>query len=336
MISSQSSNSLWQNASVFVTGGTGFVGSHLVERLLSLGCTDVRCLVRKDPKWLKGLPVTFIEGDLTDEEALRRGLKGAHYVFHIAALTRSTRWEEFLLANVTGTEKLLSVARAESSLKNSVVVSSLAAIGASGEAVATEATGFSPVSMYGRSKAEMEQRILSLDQPLTIVRPPAVYGPRETDILTFFKSINSRLCPIVGSPNKPVLSLVYVDDLVEGLLQSALEPAAIGKTFFLGGPRQYSWGEIRDATTQALNKRALTIRIPPAIVPAVGAISESIGKVFGSYPPLNREKAEEITRATIMCDSSLATSTWGYSPITTLEMGIPKTMAWYKENGWMK
>lgn len=326
---------MWADATVFVTGGTGFVGSHLVEKLISLGCRDIRCLIRKDKKWLEGLPVTFIEGDLTDEKALATGLKGAHYLFHVAALTRSTQWSDFVEANVVGTERLLAIAKYESTLKNSVIVSSLAAIGAAGIPVATETTGFFLVSMYGRSKAEMEQQIAHLDQPITVIRPPAVYGPRETDILTFFKTINSGLCPIVGSPHKPALSLVYVDDLVDGILQAATSEQAVGKTFFLGGARQYSWGEIRDATIQALNKKALTIRIPRLIIPVVGAISEGFGKLLGTYPPLNREKAQEINHATIMCDNTLANSTFNYSPSTDLDSGILQTMNWYKNQGWI-
>jgi dihydroflavonol-4-reductase len=326
----------FSGSSVFVTGGTGFVGSHLVEALLKSGATDVRCLVRKDEKWLKGLPVTLIEGTLQDKEALQKGLDGVNYVFHVAALTRSTKWDDFYLANVQGTEVLLELASHQPTIQRAVLVSSLAAIGISSDKIADETTPFAPVSMYGKSKAEMERVVSTFSLPWTIVRPPAVYGPRETDIFTFFKTISSGVCPIVGSATIPALSLVHVSDLVVGMAQAAVHPLSLGKTFFLGGPHQYSWGEIRNAAATALARRVLTIPIPKSVVPMVGAVSEGVGKVFGFYPPLNREKAREIVSATIMCDSSLAASTFNYNPQMDLARGITETIHWYKNAKWLK
>lgn len=346
----------FSGTSAFVTGGTGFVGSHLVEYLLGAGCTDVRCLVRKDQKWLKGLPVTFIEGTLDDMEVLEQGLKGVDYVFHVAALTRSTQWDDFLQANVQGTVNLLRAAGNElnsgdgeraaqdehqklthhSKLSRIVLVSSLAAIGTSNFRVVDENAPFAPVSMYGRSKAEMEQVALDFDLPMTIVRPPAVYGPRETDIFTFFKTVSMGLCPVVGSPSKPALSLVYVKDLVAGIAQSALSSATLKQTLFLGSTEPLSWGQIRDATSMALNRRVLTLPISPKLIPAVGSVVEHIGNLFGFYPPLNKEKAFEIVNATLMCDSSKAAGAFGYAPSTPLNVGVKETIEWYKDQKWLK
>ena len=323
------------DSTVFLTGGTGFVGSHLAERLLSVGCREVRCLVRTDEKWLSGLNVKVVRGTLADSAVLEAAMKDVTHVFHVAALTRARDWNDFYEANVLGTDRLIRLARKSSTLKRIVLTSSLAAIGEAPGAVANESTPFNPVSQYGRSKAEMEQVAAGHDFPITILRPPAVYGPRETDIFTFFKTLSSGLCPVVGSAKTTALSLVHVDDLVTGMIQAAFHPEAEGKTFFLGGEQDYSWGEIRDAAKTALNRNVLTLPIPPALVPAIGNVAETIGNIFGFYPPLNKEKAREIVRATLRCDSSLAQSTFGYAPEKDLGTGITETISWYRERKWL-
>ena len=320
----------------FVTGGTGFVGSHLVELLLKSN-VEVRCLVRKEAKWLSGTASHLVRGSLQDEDALRTAMAGAHLIFHVAGRTRGASWKDFERDNVTGTERLLKIAAQTDSVERVLVTSSLAAIGKADTDIVDETAPLHPVSNYGRSKAEMERAVDRFRDRLsiTIVRPPAVYGPRETDILTFFKALSKGVCPIIGPPNKKALSLVHVHDLVLGMIQATRHPAAVGKTYFLGSDEQYSWGEIRDATSEALQRKVRTLPIPRAILPAVGRISEWIGRLSGSDPPLNREKAEEILHAALMCDSSLAKRTSDYRPKMTLSDGILSTIAWYKEYGWL-
>ena len=326
----------WQGRTVFVTGGTGFVGSHLTDALVARGAT-VRCLVRKDPKWLDGAPVELVEGSLLDPDALRRGVSGADIVFHMAGRTRATEREAFRRDNVEGTDNLMRAIAEAGSVARTVVASSLAAVGRGGSGVVNEDVPLDPVSDYGWSKAEMERSLAAWSSklPLTIVRPPAVYGPRETDILTFFQSVAKGLCPIVGDGSAPSLSLVHVDDLVRGCLQVALAPAAEGRTYFLGGPTQASWYGIRDAAAAALGRRVLTLPIPRAVVPVVGAVSEMAGRLFGSYPPLNREKAREILEAALMCSSDRAMKDFGYAPIVSVQEGVRQTIEWYREQRWL-
>jgi len=221
--------------------------------------------------------------------------------------------------------------------KRVTVTSSLAAVGASNEAIANEDVPLRPVSQYGRSKAVMEERLAEefADLPITVIRPPAVYGPREADIFTFFQTVSRGLCPIVGSPSEKVLSLVHSTDLVQGIMLAASHEAASGRTYFMGGPTQVSWAEVRNAASSALKRRVLTIPVPKMIVPAVGAISEVVGRLFGTYPPLNREKAREILEAALMCDHSRAQNELGYAPSTRLDAGVAETIAWYQQKGWL-
>ncbi|NND72478.1 MAG: NAD-dependent epimerase/dehydratase family protein [Rhodothermales bacterium] len=327
----------------FVTGGTGFVGSHLVEALLSRGYS-VACLVRNHPKWLQGLPVDFIRGDLSSTASLERALEDVTHVYHVAGLTRAANEAMLLHANVTGTVDLLkTIRRSASNVERVLVTSSLAAVGFSERLIATEASPLRPISAYGRSKARMEDAIAALqkdrawnDLPVTIVRPPAVYGPREKDIFTFIRMLSLGVAPMVGSGALPELSLVYVVDLVEGMILAAESPEAAGKTYFMGSEEQYSWKDVKQATQRALGKkRALTIPVPRSIVPTIGSVVEFGGRIFGKLPPLNEEKAIEILKACKMCSSARAAQDFGYHQKTTLDAGLVETVEWYRQQGWL-
>lgn len=322
---------------VFVTGTTGFLGSHLVEALLEAGCASVRCLVRTERKWLDGLPVDVVAGDLDDRPALERGVRGADVVFHVAALTRARTWEAFERSNVVGTTRLLdTIAETNPTLDRVVLTSSLAVVGRADTKVADENTPLDPVSMYGRSKRLMEREARRyMDRlDLTIVRPPAVYGPRETDILSFFRTMKYGLCPIVGS-GEDRLSLVHVHDVVRGMLLAALAPEASGGTYFVGPAEQVTWHEVRDAVRTATGRPVVTVPVPKGLVRILGSAAEAAMRPFGVYPPLNREKALEITDACLMCDSSRAMREIGYAPSVDLVSGIRDTIEWYRRHDWL-
>lgn len=322
----------------FVTGGTGFVGSHLVEALLDRGYGEVRCLVRSEPKWLAGLPVKRVRGTLDDPRLLADALRGVDYVYHVAGLTRAPALTPLMEANVAGTLSLMHVVEAmENPPKSVLVTSTLAVIGEADTPVADESTPMNPVSLYGISKARMEHALCQdgwMDRlPLVVVRPPAVYGPRDNDILDFFKSVDRGLCPVIGSGTHPTVSLVHVRDLVRGMILAAESPGTQGETFFVGSEAFYSWHEVRDAALKALGRRALTIHVPGFMVPAIGAASEIAGRAMRKYPALNRDKANEILNAVKMCSVEKAMRQLGYRQEIDLESGVAETIAWYREAG---
>ncbi|MEM1041430.1 MAG: NAD-dependent epimerase/dehydratase family protein [Bacteroidota bacterium] len=322
----------------FVTGGTGFVGSHLAEELVRRGYDEVRCLVRSDPKWLDGLPVETVGGDLFDAEALRRGARGADIVYHVAGLTRAETQEALDRANVAGTLNLLAAVRdAAPDVRRVLITSSLAACGPSGAQPLKEAEPLEPISRYGLSKARMEEAVQKhyAGLPVTTVRPPAVYGPREADIYTIIKAADKqRVFPVVGKGEQPQLSLVHVRDLVRGMADAAEAGKAAGETYFIGSEAYYAWNEIRDAVLGALGRRALKLNVPRALVGPVGAAVERVGGLFGQYPPLNREKAREAT-ASWLCSVAKARRDFGYRQTVEIEDGMAETVRWYRRHGWL-
>jgi nucleoside-diphosphate-sugar epimerase len=330
----------------FVTGGTGFVGSHLVEELLRRGTDEVRCLVRSDPKWLADLDVEYVRGDLSDVEVLWEALDGVDEVYHVAGRTRAPTEEEFYEANVQATLNLLgAVKHAVPSLDRVLVTSSLAAVGRCDQDVATEGVPLQPVSMYGRSKARMEAALRDRPEmtpepyaealPLTIVRPPAVYGPRDRDILDFFRAVKRHMCPIVGSGSAQTLSLVHARDLAAGMVDAARHPSTDGETYHLGSTRPYAWNDVKHAATEALDTWAVTIPVPGPLLGVVGAVSEAWGALTGTHPPLNRDKAREIRHACTACAINKAQQDFGYRSSIGLDEGVAETIQWYRSRGWL-
>ncbi len=322
-----------------VTGANGFVGSHLVEGLLRNGY-QVRCLVRKTSnlKWLSGLNVEYVYGDIADKNSLTGGVQGVDVVFHCAGLTKARSREEYFKANAEGTKNLVSVCLENNpGLKRLVYVSSQAAVGpGADEKPLDEAAPCRPITYYGESKLEGEKIILeNLSRlPVTIVRPPAVYGPRDSDMLGFFKAAKYGFRISFGF-GQSFLSLVYVKDLVDGIILAAETPQSVGQTYFIADDRVYSWKEAFEIIARVLDKRTIPLRIPRSFVFSVAFIIQSFCALFGKAAVLNVQKAREITRRYWGLDVSKAKSQLGFSAKHDLAKGADKTVKWYREMGWL-
>lgn len=321
----------------FVTGGTGFIGSHLVDALLAdANYEEIRCLVRSNEKWLKGKPYKKIKGDLHDLETLQKAVENVDVIYHLAGRVKAPSYHLLERANVEGTENLMRIAQ-KNGVSNIVILSSLAAVGPSNEQPLDESTPMKPVSMYGRSKKQMEQKIHQLANTktsITILRPSAVYGPREDQIYSFFKMVDKHICPIIGDGVHPKISMVYVKDVVQGCLKAAEQQNADVETYFISGAEIYTWNKIRSVATKVLGKKALAVYLKPKWVKKIAGGLEKAASFFGVYPVINKEKANELILEWT-CNIEKARNELGYKPEFSLEEGISRTVHWYKKHHWL-
>jgi nucleoside-diphosphate-sugar epimerase len=321
----------------FVTGGTGFIGSHLADALLENDAySEIRCLIRNNEKWLKGKDFTRIRGDLDDLPVLQKAVKDVDVIFHIAGRVKAPTYQELKHANVDATENLLRIAQKEG-VPKIVVLSSLAAVGPSENGPVTEEVPMNPISNYGKSKKQMESMIHDLadgETSITILRPPAVYGPREDQIYSFFKMVNNRICPIIGDGERPRISMVYVGDVVHGILQAAQQKSSGVATYLISGPDIYTWNQIRGTTTKVLGKKAIPIYVKPKIVEKIAGTVEKAASFLGIYPVLNKEKAKELILEWT-CTSEKAQREINYQPQYSLAEGISRTIHWYQKHHWL-
>jgi dihydroflavonol-4-reductase len=322
-----------------VTGANGFVGSHLVERLLSRDYRVIS-LVRKTSnlRWLSGLKVEYVYADISEKDSLKNVSKDVDFVFHVAGLTKAKSKEEYFRANYQGTKNLIEACVEDNpQIKRFVYISSQAAVGPGkdGQPLDETAPG-NPITDYGKSKLEGEKIVLECSSrlPVTIIRPPAVYGPKDSDILSFFKVANKGFKTLLGK-GESYLSLCYIEDLVEGIILAAESPKAIDQIYFIADDRIYSLREAFEIIAQVLNKKAITLRIPNIFLFMVAFISENIFSLLGKPTVINMQKAKEITQKYWLCDVSKAKRDLGFSPKYRLEEGAKKTVRWYKENGWL-
>ena len=339
MSQSLDNESMSENLRALVTGANGFVGSHLVEGLLQRGY-QVRCLVRETSnlRWLSGLEVEYVYGDIADEDSLKGVFRGADLVFHAAGLTNAKSREEYFRANAEGTKNLVEACLEENSkLRRFVHISSQAAVGPGGdEQPLNETAPCRPITDYGESKLEGEEIVLehSSRLPTTIIRPPAVYGPRDTDVLGFFK-VASKGFRISFGRGESFLSLVYVKDLVEGTIRAGENPKSLGQTYFIADDKVYSWKEAFNIMAKVMNKRSIPLKIPRSVVFFLAFISESFSQLLGKSAIFNTQKAREITQRYWGLDVSKAEAELGFSPKYDLKRGAAETVRWYKEQGWL-
>ncbi len=282
-----------------VTGGSGFIGSHLVDALLKRG-VRVRCLAGSRP-----LPPGV---EAVAAGSLAQAAAGAGAVFHLAGVTKALRVADYQAGNVDLTARVLE---ATAAAPRFVHVSSLAAV--------------NPVSAYGRSKRDAE----ALAAPrAVIVRPPVVYGPGDRDVLQFFRWAARGWAPRVGGEHR--FSILFVRDLADGLIAAGEHPAATaGRVFELANPRPVTWLELGAAAGPVR-----PVAIPAWAGYAAGFGAEVLARLTRRPRILSRDKIREGCRDWI-AETSSACAALGFEAGTPLEQGVGETIRWYREAGWL-
>ena len=318
---------------ILVTGGTGFIGTHLVRRLAASG-QMVRCLVRRRAG-PRNLPpgVEAVYGDLASGEGLEAALGGADTVIHLAGVTKALSPAGYYAGNERATRNL-AVALAGRSTRL-VHVSSLAAIGPSldGNPIDEDAEPH-PLTHYGKSKLEAERAVRALAPDAVIVRPPVVYGPNDTDVFQLLKWISQGFVLQIGGGER-WFSAIYVKDLVEGLIVAAGSAVASGHAYFLAHAKPASWSQFRASAARIMNRTPRVVTVPAALAHAAGWGAEIWSRITRNPGILSRGKVAEARCKFWTCDVRRAAADLGFIAPTSLEDGLAETLAWYKEAGWL-
>ncbi len=320
---------------VLVTGGTGFIGRHLLDHLRSRKDVETFALVR-DPRRLEGRPegprFRVLRGDLRAIPPLPSGLD---VVFHLAGVTKCADAKEYYTVNAEGTASLVRGLLGQGLRPRLVHLSSLAAGGPSapGHAV-REDDPPRPVSPYGESKLRAEEEAMKCRGPMSVsvLRVAAVYGPGDEDFLAYFRYVRKGFLPLLGRRPRH-LSLCYVGDVVRAMDLCARPETAADGIFNIADPAPYSWEDLGRAAAAVLGKKLVPLRVPMRAFGSAAAISEMVSRVTGKPTPLNRSKYRDARQYGWVADVRKAREVLGFETGTPLARGIKDTIDWYVANG---
>lgn len=309
----------------FVTGATGFVGSHLVEELVKSGF-EVSVLIRRTSKkeFISNLPVNIVEGSL-DELPIKE-ISDCDLFFHIAGITKAVRISDYYRVNRDGTRNVCEMCeRFGKKIKKLVILSSLAA---------SERDGI-PKNHYGRSKYEGDIIALSFSKriPIVILRPGAIYGQRDMDFYQIFRV--AKKFGIIPHPGfkKKTLNLVYVKDVVKAMILSAQKEIPSGEILPVGDEKNYTWEEVREVLSEVLKKEIALLKFPKFLAYPPAVVLQLLSIINGKPYPLNLSRLPEFLEDNWGMDISKTKEKIGYNPSGSLKEGFKLTIKWYEEKG---
>lgn len=330
----------------FVTGATGFVGSHLVDALLERG-DDVTSLVRSPAKAQRVFTARkprLFPGSLNDPSALRTACKGVDVVFHLAGVTAARDRTQFLEVNESGTRAVVEAARdVAPNLERFVQVSSLAAAGPAQRGhPLTEDAPPHPISDYGVSKLASEEVVKASGLPWTILRPPAVYGPRDVELRRVFSFARFGIRVVFGDGGQE-LSLIHVTDLINGMIRAALGTGP-GQTYFtchseVVTSKQFvsevnaAVQELRKGKPVAASKSRFALGIPEWFARPALATTGFLAKLVGKPSVLSTDKVDEFYADAWTCSPAALERDAGWKADIPIAAGLRDTARWYRQQG---
>jgi len=319
-----------------LTGGTGFIGSHLAKLLLDKSA-EIFALVR-DPhnlKWLKGLNIHLLEGDLLSIPSLPSDID---YVFHVAGLTNSSDVADYYTVNQQGTASLFKSLHDQKILPKKIIcLSSLAAVGPSFDGKPVQESDVPhPITPYGKSKLMGEAEALKFKEvyPIVILRAPGVIGPRDKDFLQYFKWIKRGALPAIGSKQR-YMSLCYVKDLIRAFYVCSQKELESGEIFNIGDQNPCSYDEFGELAGQAMGKKLKKVKIPIPIGYLVALIADIAGRINKKPSILNLGKFKQMRQRAWIADMKKAKEKLSFQPQYSLQEAVQETITWYLKHNWL-
>jgi nucleoside-diphosphate-sugar epimerase len=320
----------------FITGGTGFIGSHLID-YLSNNNAEIYALVRdvNNLKWLSGYNIHFLEGNLSSLPSLPSDIQT---VFHVAGLTKAAKTADYYTVNQHGTASLFEALKRHKIRPEKVIIlSSFAASGPSQDGIPVkEDQPPRPITDYGRSKLLAEQEALKYKDefPIVILRATAIFGPRDKDFLSFFQFIKRGFLPALGfSPR--FVSLCYVKDLVRACVQASQITVNSGEAFHIADPKPYTWDEFGRIAGEALDKRLRKVRIPLFAAYFLSLLFHLKNKIIASPEILDLNKYQDMKQRFWITDTEKSKEKLSFVTSYSISDAVLETVNWYIQEGWL-
>lgn len=323
---------------VLVTGGKGFLGSHLVSQLQAEG-KNVRILARPHHQTPEDEGKDIIWGDIRDPEAVDKAVAGVEYVIHVVSNFRQGGSDEKVAyaTNVDGTINLLKAAQ-KHGVKHLIHCSTIGVHGTVLEIPANENTDFNPTDLYQETKLIAEQKVWEFHKetglPITVIRPISLFGPGDLRMLKLFKMIQQGKFFIVGK-GEVLFHPAYIDDVVRGFMMCLNNDKAIGETFIIGGDKYLPLNDLCQLIANELTVDPPSLRLPMAPVLAAATLCEKLCAPFGIEPPLHRRRVSFFQNNRAFSIQKVK-DILGYEPQYSLQDTIHKTAEWYKQEGYLE
>jgi dihydroflavonol-4-reductase len=330
-----------RNATVLVTGATGFTGSLLTRKLAAAGAI-VHAIARPSSNTaaLEGLGIRWFRGEVFDPAVVAESMRGVSYVFHLAAAYREAKAgaEANRNVHVESTKLLAREASAVPGFRRFVHISTVGVHGHIEDPPANEDTPFHPGDVYQQTKAEAELWLNGYGQSsglsFTVIRPAAIYGPGDRRLLKVFRMATWPVFPILGS-GRSLYHLVHVDDLTDAILLAAVEPAAAGQVFICGSSEPATLEKMAGAIAREFGRSLRVVRFPAGPLFVMADACEAICRPLGIEPPIYRRRVAFYTKDRAF-DVRKMRDVLGYTCKHSNESGLADTARWYVEHGWLK